>query len=79
MVDADTLPQTIAVLGTRAEPLGIEVRVVDLDREELPAELFGLHLQYPGASGAVRDHAALVATAHERGALATVAADPPRG
>ena len=76
VVDADTLPQTIAVLGTRAEPLGIEVRVVDLDREELPAELFGLHLQYPGASGAVRDHAALVATAHERGALATVAADP---
>src|SRR5207248_7512503 len=33
VVDADTLPQTIAVLGTRAEPLGIEVRVVDLDRE----------------------------------------------
>ncbi|HET6212596.1 MAG TPA: glycine dehydrogenase (aminomethyl-transferring), partial [Micromonosporaceae bacterium] len=75
VVDADTLPQTIAVIATRAEPLGIEVRVLDLDREPLPDELFGLHLQYPGASGAVRDHAALIETAHSRGALVAVAAD----
>ncbi|MFI7601787.1 aminomethyl-transferring glycine dehydrogenase [Actinoplanes sp. NPDC049681] len=75
-VDADTLPQTLAVLRTRAEPLGIEVRLVNLDADAaLPAEYFGLHLQYPGASGAVRDHAALVAAAHEAGALVTVAAD----
>ncbi|MDT5037948.1 MAG: glycine dehydrogenase, partial [Micromonosporaceae bacterium] len=75
VVDADTLPQTIAVIRTRAEPLGIEVRVADLVREKLPEELFGLHLQYPGASGVVRDHAALVAAAHDRGAAVTVAAD----
>ncbi|MFI9638462.1 aminomethyl-transferring glycine dehydrogenase [Micromonospora sp. NPDC051925] len=75
VVDADALPQTVAVLAGRAEPLGIEVRVVDLAVEELPAELFGLHLQYPGASGAVRDHAPLVAAAHAAGALVTVAAD----
>lgn len=76
VVDADTLPQTLAVLRTRAEPLGIEVRVLDLDAgAALPDEFFGLHLQYPGASGAVRDHAALVAAAHEKGALVTVAAD----
>ncbi|MFC6021195.1 aminomethyl-transferring glycine dehydrogenase [Plantactinospora solaniradicis] len=75
VVDADTLPQTIAVLATRAEPLGIEVRVVDLDTEPLPSEFFGLHLQYPGASGAVRDHSALVEAAHAAGALVTVAAD----
>jgi glycine dehydrogenase len=75
VVDADTLPQTIAVIATRAEPLGIEVHVVDVERDELPEEFFGLHLQYPGASGSVRDHAALVATAHERGALVAVAAD----
>jgi glycine dehydrogenase len=73
-VDADTLPQTLAVIRTRAEPLGIEVRVVDVDGE-LPAEFFGLHLQYPGASGRVRDHAALIAQAHEHGALVCVAAD----
>ncbi|MEV4705182.1 aminomethyl-transferring glycine dehydrogenase [Actinoplanes sp. NPDC049316] len=75
-VDADTLPQTLAVLRTRAEPLGIDVRLVDLDAGgELPAEFFGLHLQYPGASGAVRDHAPLVEAAHAVGALVTVAAD----
>ncbi|MBX6357553.1 MAG: aminomethyl-transferring glycine dehydrogenase, partial [Micromonosporaceae bacterium] len=75
VVDADTMPQTIAVIRTRAEPLGIQVRVVDLDADELPEEFFGLHLQYPGASGAIRDHAPLVEAAHARGALVAVAAD----
>ncbi|MFJ6197935.1 aminomethyl-transferring glycine dehydrogenase [Micromonospora sp. NPDC092111] len=75
VVDADALPQTVAVITGRAEPLGIEVRVVDLTVEELPGEFFGLHLQYPGASGAVRDHTGLVAAAHAVGALVTVAAD----
>ncbi|MCA2214930.1 aminomethyl-transferring glycine dehydrogenase [Jidongwangia harbinensis] len=76
VVDADTLPQTLAILRTRAEPLGIELRLVDLDAgDPLPDAYFGLHLQYPGASGAVRDHAALVSAAHAAGALVTVAAD----
>ncbi|MEV0155597.1 aminomethyl-transferring glycine dehydrogenase [Micromonospora sp. NPDC050686] len=75
VVDADALPQTIAVITGRAEPLGIEVRVVDVERDDLPAEFFGLHLQYPGASGAVRDHRRLVEAAHGAGALVTVAAD----
>ncbi|MGC4846780.1 aminomethyl-transferring glycine dehydrogenase [Micromonospora sp. DT15] len=75
VVDADALPQTIAVITSRAEPLGIDVRVLDVQRDELPGEFFGLHLQYPGASGAVRDHARLVEAAHAVGALVTVAAD----
>ncbi|MFG3688560.1 aminomethyl-transferring glycine dehydrogenase [Micromonospora sp. NPDC047740] len=75
VVDADTLPQTIAVIIGRAEPLGIDVRVLDVERDELPGEFFGLHLQYPGASGAVRDHTGLVAAAHQVGALVCVAAD----
>ncbi|WBC08212.1 aminomethyl-transferring glycine dehydrogenase [Micromonospora sp. WMMA1947] len=75
VVDADALPQTVAVIAGRAEPLGIEVRVLDVERDELPAEFFGLHLQYPGASGTVRDHRALVEAAHGAGALVTVAAD----
>ncbi|MEU4427762.1 aminomethyl-transferring glycine dehydrogenase [Actinoplanes sp. NPDC024001] len=74
-VDADTFPQTLSVLRTRAEPLGIEIRLVDVEDDELPGEFFGLHLQYPGASGAVRDHAALIEAAHAKGALVTVAAD----
>jgi glycine dehydrogenase len=76
VVDADTLPQTVEVIRTRAEPLGLDVVLVDVDDPaNLPAEFFGLHLQYPGASGAVRDHTAVVAAAHDRGALVTVAAD----
>jgi glycine dehydrogenase len=76
VVDADTLPQTIAVIETRAEPLGIDVIVADL-AEGLPdGDFFGLLLSYPGASGVLRDQEALIASAHERGALVVVAADP---
>ena len=59
LVDADTFPQTVAVIRTRAEPTGVEVVVADL-ADGIPAEVaergvFGVLLQYPGASGAVRD------------------------
>ncbi|MEU9357582.1 aminomethyl-transferring glycine dehydrogenase [Streptomyces sp. NPDC048301] len=79
LVDADTLPQTIAVIETRAEPTGVEVVVADLG-DGIPAELaergvFGVLLQYPGASGAVRDIKPLIDRAHELGAIVTVAAD----
>ncbi|GIH04070.1 glycine dehydrogenase (decarboxylating) [Rhizocola hellebori] len=72
-VDADTLPQTIEVIATRAEPLGITVEV--FADGQLPQEFFGVHLQYPGASGALIDHSALIEAAHAQGALVTVAAD----
>ncbi|GGK37291.1 glycine dehydrogenase (decarboxylating) [Pilimelia terevasa] len=75
VVDAETLPQTLAVIRNRAEPLGIDVQVRDLATQELPAQFFGLHLQYPGASGVVRDLGGPVAAAHARGALVAVAAD----
>src|SRR5664280_386874 len=78
VVDADTLPQTIAVIRTRAEPIGIEVVVVDLalGAEALPVgDFFGLLLSYPSASGAVRDHAELIDAAHQREAKVVVATD----
>ncbi len=79
VVDADTLPQTLAVLQTRAEPLGIHLHVADLSAgwpTDLPeAGAFGVLLSYPGASGAVRDHRALAAAAHDAGASVVVAAD----
>lgn len=79
LVDADTLPQTIAVIETRAEPTGVEVVVADLG-DGIPAEfaergVFGVLLQYPGASGAVRDLKPVIEQAHELGAIVTVAAD----
>ncbi|WP_448612728.1 aminomethyl-transferring glycine dehydrogenase [Modestobacter sp. URMC 112] len=79
VVDADTLPQTLAVLRTRAEPLGIGLHVADLSAgwpTDLPvAGAFGVLLSFPGASGAVRDHRALAAAAHDAGAAVVVAAD----
>ncbi len=78
VVDADTLPQTIAVLRTRAEPIGIEIVIADLS-DGLPGlpigDFFGLLLSYPGASGAIRDHRTLIASAHEREAKVVVATD----
>ncbi|MFG2644908.1 aminomethyl-transferring glycine dehydrogenase [Streptomyces sp. NPDC048370] len=79
LVDADVLPQTVAVIETRAEPTGVEVVVADLSAG-IPAEVaergvFGVLIQYPGASGAVRDIKPLIDAAHELGAIVTVAAD----
>ena len=73
LIDADCHPQTIDVVRTRAVPLGIEVVVGD--PAELPEGCFGVLVQYPGSSGEVRDHAAVIEAAHAAGALVTVAAD----
>lgn len=79
LVDADVLPQTLAVIGTRAEPTGVQVVTADLSKG-IPAEIaergvFGVLLQYPGASGAVRDIKPVIEQAHGLGAIVTVAAD----
>ncbi|WP_433252476.1 aminomethyl-transferring glycine dehydrogenase [Actinomadura nitritigenes] len=75
LVDADALPQTIEVVRTRAVPLGIDVAVADLSAGLPDGDFFGVLLQYPGASGAVRDLEPLTSQAHERGAKVVVAAD----
>ena len=75
VIDADCHPQTIAVVQTRALPLGIEVRVADLSDGLPEGDLFGVLLQYPGSSGVVRDPRSVVDAAHERGALVAVSAD----
>ena len=80
LTDADCLPQTLAVLATRAEPLGFELVTGHVTAELIEAqpegELFGILLQYPGASGEVRDLRPAIAAARARGALTAVAADP---
>ena len=70
----DLHPQTIAVIRTRAEPLGIRIvtgPVDDLD----PGAVFGAIFQYPGTYGHVRDLTPQIAALHEAGALAVVATD----
>jgi glycine dehydrogenase len=76
LVDADCLPQTIAVLRTRAEPLGIDLRVTGVTADSGFTDVFGVLLQYPGASGAVRDLTPVIEAAHAAGAKVAVAADP---
>ena len=78
IVDADALPQTHALLVSRAEAVGIELVVVDLDEGTDVAALgehFGLFVQYPGASGRVWNPASVIGTSKAQGALVVVAAD----
>ncbi|GAA4718686.1 aminomethyl-transferring glycine dehydrogenase [Nocardioides conyzicola] len=79
VVDADALPQTIDVVRTRAEAMGIEVVVADLSdglpESVLESGLSGVLVQYPGASGRVLDPRKVIEQTHERDALAVVAAD----
>ncbi len=75
-VSRDCHPQTLAVLHTRAEPLGILIRTgvpssVDCSR----SQLCGILLQYPATDGYVGDFSALVAQAHQAGVLVVVATD----
>jgi glycine dehydrogenase len=75
VVDADALPQTIEVVRTRADAMGIEVMVTDLADGLPEGELSGVLVQYPGASGRILDPRTLIDATHERVALSVVAAD----
>jgi glycine dehydrogenase len=75
-VAQDSHPQTLAVLQTRAEPLGIKVQVGRPEAAGIAgADLFGVFLQSPATDGVVRDYAALVQQAHAAGALVVIACD----
>jgi len=74
-VDENCHPQNIAVIQTRAAPLGIEVKVGA--PEDLPAhEVFGALFQYPGTFGQVRDLTAQMDALHAAKAVGVVSADP---
>ena len=76
VVDRDCHPQTIDVLRTRAEPIGVEIVVTDAFTAAGAADgVFGALLQYPGSSGAVRDLRPAIDRFHAQGALVAVAAD----
>jgi glycine dehydrogenase len=75
-VDRDSHPQTIALMQTRADPLGWNVLVGDPARDLDPARVFGAIFQYPGSSGEIRDFRTSIAALHAAGAVAVMAADP---
>ena len=75
-VDKECLPQTIAVLKTRAEPLGWQIVVGDPFKDLETATVFGALFQYPGVCGAFYDFSEPSGKLHATGALAIIAADP---
>jgi len=74
-VSQECLPQTIDVVRTRAEPIGVEVVVGDHRKDLEAQECFGVLLQYPAVDGEIYDYADTVSNAHEKNALVVVAAD----
>jgi glycine cleavage system P protein (glycine dehydrogenase) len=68
-------PQTIAVVRTRAEPLGIEVKIDNFSKFKFGNNVFGALVQYPATDGAIYDYSDFVKQAHAAGALVVVAAD----
>ncbi|MGH7131658.1 MAG: aminomethyl-transferring glycine dehydrogenase [Phycisphaerales bacterium] len=75
LVANDCHPQTIAVVQTRADGLGIKVRLVDPAKASFDADCFGLLLQYPTTDGRVVDYRALIASAKAAGVTTVMAAD----
>ncbi|BDI20092.1 glycine dehydrogenase (decarboxylating) [Nostoc cf. commune SO-36] len=75
-VSRDCHPQTIDVLQTRAQPLGIKIVVGDHQTFDFDQAIFGAVLQYPASDGTIYDYRAFIEKAHAKGALVTVAADP---
>jgi glycine dehydrogenase len=75
-VGVDCHPQTIAVVRTRAEPLGLDIVVGDPMRDVASSDVFGALLQYPGTYGDIRDLRPVAERLRAAGALTVVAADP---
>lgn len=75
LVDQNAHPQTIAVIGTRAKPLGITIELFDPTQPLPSTEFFGALVQYPNTFGEILDFTDLATTVHDRGALLIAAAD----
>jgi glycine dehydrogenase len=75
LVSSGCHPQTLAVMQTRAAPLGIELAIQAPSDFEVTGDTFGMLLQYPASDGEVADYRSLCATAHAHKAFVTFAAD----
>ncbi|NOX65646.1 MAG: glycine dehydrogenase (aminomethyl-transferring), partial [Chlorobi bacterium] len=75
LVGDDVFPQTIDVLKTRSEPLGIELKISSPDKFELTDNVFGLLVQYPNQDGEIIDYTSLFEEAGEKNIFKVVAAD----
>jgi glycine dehydrogenase len=76
LVDSNLHPQTLAVIRTRAEALGIELHVTDLAAGVPDADVAGVIVGYPGSDGSVVDPTPAIDRAHADGGIAVVVSDP---
>lgn len=76
IVDKNVFPQTLSVIQTRAEPLGIEVEVCDFQNNVSFENTFGILIQLPGNGGELWDPTSIIYTAKEYDVLVTAAVDP---
>ncbi|NHN95992.1 aminomethyl-transferring glycine dehydrogenase [Acetobacter thailandicus] len=74
-VDAECHPQTLTVLKTRAEPLGITIVVGNPATDLVASDIFGALFQYPGTSGVLKDLRPFADAVHQAGGIVAVAAD----
>jgi glycine dehydrogenase len=75
LVSDRSFPQTIEVLRSRAEPLGIDLHIGPIDHMPLDGRAYGALLQYPDESGLLQDLTPFITSAHDNGVLVAVAAD----
>ena len=75
LVADDCHPQTIDVLKTRANPIGIKIKIQPADQFEFNNDVFGILIQYPTTDGKVFDFSDLCEDAHNQGILVAVATD----
>ena len=75
LVSSKSHPQTIDILKTRSEPLGIELKISDHNRFEFNESVFGVLIQYPDTEGYIQDHSDLCDSAHENKSYVCVATD----
>ena len=75
-IDQHVFPQTLDILKTRSEPVGINLEIGDIDTLDLNRpDIYGIFLQYPDNNGRISDHRSLIARAKESDVLVAVAAD----
>lgn len=74
-VSNECFAQTIDILKTRTEPIGVELIIGDINNTELTDDIFGILVQYPTADGEIKDYAELFEKAHSKGIYCVTAAD----
>jgi glycine dehydrogenase len=75
LVDQDTHPQTIAVLQTRAVPVNIEIKLIDVDNHKIDSNAFGVLISYPSSSGQIKDIKDFVKESKENGLIVITTTD----